>query len=174
MALKFEYDKEKRIATVCGVDDKFCKEIVIPATVEYYRKEYKVTSINERVFEDCNLLTSVKIPDSVTSIGDSAFRGCTSLTSITIPNSVTSIGGLAFSDIPNINVNICNDEGCVKIGHLAFFKSSANINYVGKRVKARVEKTTEQKTAKKKNDGKERVTCEEKKTGFFKRLFGKK
>ena len=27
MALKFEYDKERRTATVCGVDDKFCKEI---------------------------------------------------------------------------------------------------------------------------------------------------
>ena len=47
-------------------------------------------------FDDCSMLTSVTIPDSVTSIGSYAFRGCTGLTSVTIPNSVTSIGEDAF------------------------------------------------------------------------------
>ena len=55
-----------------------------------------VTSIGDRVFDDCRSLTSITIPDSVTSIGDYAFFYCDSLTSITIPDSVTSIGESAF------------------------------------------------------------------------------
>ena len=125
MALKFEYDKEKRTATVCGVDDKSCKEIIIPATVEYYKKEYKVTSIGWGAFSGCTSLTSVTIPDSVTKIGYAAFGGCSSLkefkgkfvadngrclikdntfiayaaasgTTYTLPDSVTTIASSAF------------------------------------------------------------------------------
>ena len=56
-----------------------------------------ITSIGEKAFYNCSLLTSVTIPDSVTSIGSSAFSDCTSLTSVTIPEGVTSIGWSAFS-----------------------------------------------------------------------------
>ena len=89
MALKFEYNKETRTAEVCGVEDKFCEQIVIPSTVEYYRKKYDVVAIKGHAFQECIKLKSVTIPDSVTAIGDWAFSGCSSLTSATIPNSVT-------------------------------------------------------------------------------------
>ena len=42
-------------------------------------------------------IKSVIIPDSVTSIGEKAFADCTMLTNITIPNSITSIGNRAFN-----------------------------------------------------------------------------
>ncbi len=56
-----------------------------------------VTEIDDSVFENCNTLVSVTIPDSVTSIGEDAFSGCSGLTSIEIPASVTNIGFYAFS-----------------------------------------------------------------------------
>ena len=70
--------------------------VVIPETVTYNDIIYTVTSIERNSFEDCKLLTTVKIPESVTSIGMEAFENCLSLLSITIPNSVTHIGGWAF------------------------------------------------------------------------------
>ena len=48
------------------------------------------------------LITNLKIPNSVTSIGAYAFCGCSGLTSVTIPNSVTSIGYYAFENCSGI------------------------------------------------------------------------
>lgn len=54
------------------------------------------TSIGEYVFDSCNSLSSIEIPNSVTSIGDYTFQGCGNLTSINIPSGVTSIGTYTF------------------------------------------------------------------------------
>ena len=98
-------------------------DITIPSTVTYNGSYYRVTSIGDLAFQDCDDLTSITIPNSVTSIGDRAFSWCRSLTSITIPNSVTSIGddafygcrGLTSITIPNsvtsIGNNIFPDDG---------------------------------------------------------------
>lgn len=169
MALKFEYDKERRTATICGVDDKFCKEIIIPDTVEYYKKEYKVTSIGKETFSGCTSLTSVTIPNSVTSIGEAAFFGCTSLTSVAIGDSVTTIGDCAFYQCRSLtNVTICNDEGCVNIK--SAFMPSAKINYLGKKCKAPIDKTTKKRPAEIKNDNKEEVVCAEKKNWILQKI----
>ena len=50
-------------------------------------------SISNYAFNNCCLLQSVTIPNSVTSIGDRTFYGCRSLSSFIIPNSITSING---------------------------------------------------------------------------------
>jgi len=68
-------------------------ELTIPAKV----RGYAVTSIGGRVFERCENLTTITIPNSVTSVGYRAFFGCSGLTSIEIPNSITTIGNEAFS-----------------------------------------------------------------------------
>ena len=96
MTLKYKYDKVALKATVCGVEE--CGiNVVIPATVEYYKKVYKVTSIGDYAFRGCSGLTSVEIPNSVTSIEEFAFYDCEGLKNVTIGNSVTSIGDNAFS-----------------------------------------------------------------------------
>ena len=73
-------------------------EVIIPASVIYNGRTFKVISVGNSAFEGCTGLTSVTIPNSVTSIYSNAFQGCSGLTSVTIPNSVTSIGKDAFNN----------------------------------------------------------------------------
>lgn len=49
-----------------------------------------VTTIPYRFFSDCELLESVKLPESVMEIESSAFENCVSLKSIVIPEGVTN------------------------------------------------------------------------------------
>ena len=144
MALKFEYNKEERTATVCGVDDKFCEEIVIPATVEYYTKDYKVTRIGKEAFKGCTWLKEVTIGNSVTEIGESAFEGCTGeltvncnipsaslcrcgvfynskFTKVTIGDSVTEIGAYAFYGCTSLTMVTIGGNSFPSIGFNAFF-----------------------------------------------------
>ena len=61
-------------------------------------------------FNDCALLQSLTIPDSVTTIGNVAFSGCKSLKELYIPDSVIEIGAGAFRDCKNLkSINIPND-----------------------------------------------------------------
>ena len=75
---------------------EYSGKLVIPETVTYKSKTYRVTTIGSIAFDECTGLISITIPNSVTTIGSSAFSGCTGLTSVTIPNSVTTIGEYAF------------------------------------------------------------------------------
>ena len=59
--------------------------------------EAGVTSIGNRAFTGCDVLTSVTLPESgLETIGEKAFMGCEKLSSITIPKSVTTIKEQAF------------------------------------------------------------------------------
>ena len=78
-----------------------------------------VTSIGESAFDNCDLLTSVTIPDTVTSIGRSAFDGCVSLTGVTIPSSVTSIGDFAFNACSSLT-GVTIPSSVTSIGFQAF------------------------------------------------------
>lgn len=49
-----------------------------------------VTTIPDGFFSDCELLESVKLPESVMEIGSYAFSNCTSLKTIVIPEGVTN------------------------------------------------------------------------------------
>ena len=113
-----------------------------------------VTSIGEHAFYDCSGLTSVVIPNSVTSIGKWAFYGCKGLTSVVIPSSVEKIHECAFGEIPNLQVDIYNEEGEVLIDPNAF-RGDAKINYLGKK-KVKEDKTTKvEKTSNETIDKKE-------------------
>ena len=90
---------------------------VIPDTVIYNSKSYKVVGVSENAFRGCSSLTSITIPSSVTSIGDAAFSGCSSLTSITIPESVTSIGNNAFYDTGIYNDGYNWEDGVLYISN---------------------------------------------------------
>ena len=66
---------KKFIEKMC-INGVTCDSVIIPSSV---------TSIGERAFQGCSLLTSITIPNNVTSIGYAAFGGCSSLISVLTP-----------------------------------------------------------------------------------------
>ncbi len=70
----------------------FGGDIVIPSTLD----GYPVSGIGASAFEECDVLTSVVIPDGVTSIGERAFYSCDNLGMVFLPGSLTHIGHSAF------------------------------------------------------------------------------
>ena len=80
-------------------------DVVIPPTVTYNKRTYRVTSINEGAFSHCSDLNSVTIPNSITYIGYEAFYWWHSLNSIYI----TDLAAWC---------NIKDDDSCLSYSHL--------------------------------------------------------
>lgn len=78
-----------------------------------------VKSIGNGAFCGCEILKSVTIGSSVVTIGDGAFSACIALPSVIIPNSVTSIGDEAFSDCTALT-SITIGSSVANIGNRAF------------------------------------------------------
>ena len=97
--LEFEItDPTNKWVEVIGVEEPDVEDVIIPSSITIGGKEYKVTSIGDKAFYDCESLTSITIPSSVTSIGNDAFSYCKSLTSITIPTHITNIDKLGVPE----------------------------------------------------------------------------
>lgn len=76
-------------------------EIKLPAGVNGFRyvefdPDSNITSIGEECFIDCDIITSIILPDSVTRIEDFAFNTCEDLEYIYLPEGLTYIGQEAF------------------------------------------------------------------------------
>ena len=118
--IKYDVITKAKQATVISGGTKYSGDIVIPSEITYNNVTYSVTSIGEKAFYQCYVLTSVTIGNSVTSIGEEAFAECYGLTSITIPNSVTSIEENAFAECYGLT-SVTIGNSVTSIGDYAFF-----------------------------------------------------
>ena len=137
LTAKVTYKSQKGYSYNEGWD---ISEAVIPETVTYKKKTYRITLIGGNAFAYCKNLTSVSIPNSVNRIGRSAFYDCEILRSVSIPNSVTSIGYNAFShcksltsvSIPNSVTSI--EEGAFRCSGLTSITIPNSVTKLGKSV----------------------------------------
>ncbi len=79
-----------------------------------------VTSIGDRAFMDCKLLTGIEIPKGIKTIGELAFCECDNLESVTIPDSVESIGYKAFYLCDALE-NVLLGKSVESIGEYCFY-----------------------------------------------------
>ena len=103
--------EEKKTVEVTSPSDKrivdggykFYRDVVfIPEKVNYDGKEYTVTAIGERAFENNYELLSVVMPNTIRSIKEFAFNGCINLKSLTISSEVSEIGDYAFMGLSSL------------------------------------------------------------------------
>ena len=136
---------------VCGYsyDSEELVSLNIPESVTYDNVIYTVSSIGSAVFDDCPVLTSVTIPNSVTTIGvyafcwceklasvtlgngletigDGAFCSCPALTSIVIPYNVADIGDYAFGNCSNLSEVTCYAATPPSLGDDCFYRIPSN------------------------------------------------
>ena len=98
-------DKDSRLAMVTykgkdwnAYDHEYRDTILIPNTVTYRNKVYRITEIGDYAFRGCSEMTSIAIPETVWHIGLGAFSGCEGLKEIHI-NSLSSWCEMSFYDV---------------------------------------------------------------------------
>ena len=116
--LRYRINEDGETVAVIGYHS-LNSELVIPSSVEYSGKRYRVVRIGSGAFKECSRLTSVEIPESVTEIGWWAFSCCSDLTSVKILASVTEIGVSAFEGCSGLT-SIEIPASVTKIGDSAF------------------------------------------------------
>lgn len=88
---------------ILDVNTSISGDIVVPTALGYYEMnsqiyQYLINEIYISAFADCNLITSVTIPDEIVYIDDYAFKNCTNLKSVYIGAGVKKIGRNVFSN----------------------------------------------------------------------------
>lgn len=113
-------------------------EIVVPATVSYAGKTYRVTAIAAEAFYFNMKTTSITLPEGLETIGGSAFFFASGIKTLHIPDSVKTIGAMAFNYVSNAALNI--PASIEFIGDSAFSGSGVvggdfpeSLNYIGEK-----------------------------------------
>ena len=78
-------------------------DLVIPSSIQ----GVTVVSIADDAFSNCDLMTSVTVPNTVRTIGDRAFLSCVTLRTANLGEGVTSLGKNAFRfcyDLSNVSL----------------------------------------------------------------------
>ena len=102
-----------------GRNDNCAADVVIPESVEYQGKTYRVTSVQDDAFSWHQTLQSVSLPESVTSIGAGAFFNCVSLKKVSIPGKLADIKSGTFGECKMLSEFII-PASVTSIGSAAF------------------------------------------------------
>lgn len=121
------YDVSSGDAVVTGCADSVTN-LVIPATVTYDDKEYKVVGIQEHAFDWANhrslALETVDLGGLPLEIGEYAFRGQTSLTTVNGMDNITSIGNYMFTTCSALT-SVADLSKVTSVGIQAFMNCSS-------------------------------------------------
>lgn len=132
-------------ATITGCDDGIPSSFSTQASVSFNGKNYKITAIANKAFQNnakiasvdmskstglttigdaafsaCSQLATVKLPANLSAISNRCFDSCTVLTSCSIPSSITSIGTSAFRNCSKLSSSITIPSKVASIGADAF------------------------------------------------------
>ncbi len=88
---------DSEITVVKNDDYLYTGDIIIPDSITFMGKTFKVTSVWSSAFKNCTGLNSIILPNYVSQIGREAFQGCSGMTSVVIPQNLNSIGNSVFS-----------------------------------------------------------------------------
>ena len=82
-------------------DDTLAGDVVLPSSYN----GTPITKIYANAFEDCDLITSIVVPEGLLEIQDEAFKNCTGLISVTLPESLDSVtlGNYIFDDCSSLS-----------------------------------------------------------------------
>ena len=121
------YDVSSGDAVVTGCADSVTK-LVIPETVTYDDKEYKVVGIQEHAFDWANhrslALETVDLGGLPLEIGEYAFRGQKSLTTVVGMDNITSIGNYMFTACSALT-SVADLSKVTSVGIQAFMNCSS-------------------------------------------------
>jgi hypothetical protein len=121
---------------VCGGDNKYSGDVIIPDYIMYDGRQYAVVGIIWSAFSSCTNLTSVTIVGNIESIGERAFEGCTSLTSVKLNyggnyifSELTTIGSDAFSYCTKLSGDLVIPDSVKWLSEYWLRGSNGNIMY---------------------------------------------
>lgn len=126
--LYYVVESSETVAVTYGLSltsdpQRYKGDITIPQTINYNGNTFTVTKIEMQAFSECNLITSIKIPETVHTIGRNAFQNCTSLTSINLPTNFYTIAARTFYGCSSLT-SITLPENVTNIGMYAFAECS--------------------------------------------------
>ena len=94
-------DANNHFKYVFGAFNSSDTSVVLPETF----KEVVITNatvIGYSAFDDCNLITTITLLESVKTIESLAFSGCSSLVTVNMTDNITSIGSFAFKNCTSL------------------------------------------------------------------------
>ncbi len=107
---------------------KYRGKVVIPEIITHLGTTYTVVAVGYKAFFQCDLVTSVYIPNTVVSIDSyvdthynyGSFQGCTNLNSIHLSDNLRIIGDRAFEGCPCFSDAVTIPDIITSIGMNAF------------------------------------------------------
>lgn len=83
--------------------------------IKYFKNVHSISGL----FDGCNKLVSISIPENITDLGTYAFKGCSSLTSVKLPSGIAEIGNYTFQNCSKL-ASVEIPSNVTSIGSYAF------------------------------------------------------